>query len=53
MHYVLGKLSGWEAAGTLQGNRDAKVFVDALKQYFKDLTIMVDEQSQHRGVKCR
>lgn len=46
MDHVLANLLAWEAAGTLEGNRDTKVFVDALNQYFNDLVIMLDDQSQ-------
>ncbi|OUJ68982.1 hypothetical protein [Hymenobacter crusticola] len=46
MNHVLTRLSEWEIAKTLEGNRDAKVFIDALKQYFSDLQLALDEQEQ-------
>lgn len=49
MNHALSGLARWEAAGTLKGNKDAKIFVDALKQYFEDLVVMLDERDQYGG----
>jgi len=47
MNHALSGLAQWEATGMFKGNRDAKIFVDALKQYFEDLAVMLNERDQY------